>query len=164
MTDEQTARKIVSDAQYDGYLNDDVSSAPLEAAIVRALQAVRLEGMDANDVELVPPAPQVVAKLPLKAPLGHIIDDTGTVRRVLGTFVLTEDGAVACEEGTCWCTVRATEDDPWTVRKCRRSGNPEDYGCWWQVDEWSDFGGCIVGNVYSTREAAQAAADAKEAK
>ena len=44
MTDEQTARKIMADAQYDGELNDDVSHEQLEAAIVRALQAARNEG------------------------------------------------------------------------------------------------------------------------
>ena len=44
MTDEQTARKIMADAQYNSELNDDVSHEELEAAIVRALQAAREEG------------------------------------------------------------------------------------------------------------------------
>ncbi len=140
MTNEQIASKILSDAKYEGELNDEVSHEQLHEAIVAALEAARRSVTDAAR--------------------GGIIDCTGDVpcvRRVLGTLVLTEDGAVACEEGDCWCIVRATEDDPWSVRKCRRSGNPEDYGCWWQVDEWSDFGGCIFGKVYSTESAARAA-------
>lgn len=79
------------------------------------------------------------------------------VRKVCGQFILTADGAIACEEGDCWAVVRSSADDPWVVRECRRSGNPEDYGCWWEVDDWSDFGGCDIASVWSTPAAAESA-------
>lgn len=90
-------------------------------------------------------------------PKGHVLTDDGTVRKVCGKFVLTADGAIACEEGDCWAVVRSSEDDPWEVRACRRSGNPEDYGCWWNIDDWSDFGGCEIASVWSTPSAAESA-------
>ena len=70
MSDEQIAMRIVSDAQYDDERYDEVSTDKLYAAIVQALRDAR------------------------KAPRGHIIDDQGVVRKVLGTFVLTDEGCV----------------------------------------------------------------------
>lgn len=84
-------------------------------------------------------------------------DEKGEPRKVLGEFKYTNDGSIACEEGDCWCVFRRTEDDPWQVSPCRRSGNPTDYGCWWQVDD-CDSDGVSVGSVWSTKAAALAAA------
>jgi hypothetical protein len=83
------------------------------------------------------------------------ISDSGEARKVLGKFKYTNDGAIACEEGEAFCVADPYGDGP-KVYKCRRSGNPTDYGCWWQIDD-CDSDSVIVLSVWSTREAAEAA-------
>jgi hypothetical protein len=79
VTDEQTAAAIVAD-----YRNACDETA-MEAAIVRALQAARGEaGRDGV----------VAGHMTKKAPPGHIIDDAGEVRKVLGMLPITKDGCV----------------------------------------------------------------------
>ncbi len=84
-----------------------------------------------------------------KPPPGHIIDDTGTVRKVLGTLPLTADGCVIGPvEGTY---ARVWNNDQW-------SNNAELYirddGRWGAMfgPQWRPLECC-----YSTREAAEAA-------
>lgn len=84
-----------------------------------------------------------------KPPKGHIIDDTGTVRKVLGTLPLTADGCVIGPvEGTY---ARVWNNDQW-------SNNAELYirddGRWGAMfgPQWRPLECC-----YSTREAAEAA-------
>lgn len=76
---------------------------------------------------------------------------------VLGELKLTNDGAIACEEGECYCIYRIYDDvGSWKISPCRRSGNPEDYGCWWQVDE-CEYESCTISSVWATREMAELA-------
>ena len=86
--------------------------------------------------------------------------------KVCGEPKLTNDGAIAFEEGDCWCVYEHGWDDHdnpvLRVGACRRSGNPEDYGCWWQIDDAD--GDCKVHSVWSTRELAEAALAAREGK
>lgn len=86
MTDEQTAAAIVADPM------NSVSETAMETAIVRALQAARRESIDSST----PPdaSPMVWRNGKKCAPAGHIIDDQGVVRRVLGTLPVTADGCV----------------------------------------------------------------------
>jgi hypothetical protein len=45
----------------------------------------------------------------VKVPLGHIMDDTGTVRKVLGTLPLTVDGCLIGDGAWCWKMVQGVE-------------------------------------------------------
>jgi hypothetical protein len=85
---------------------------------------------------------------------GFLTED-GALRKVLGKFQYTNDGAIACEEGEAYCVANPYGDGV-KVFKCCRSGNPTDYGCWWQIDD-CDSESVIVLSVWSTREAAEAA-------
>lgn len=89
------------------------------------------------------------------------LDENGAVRKVLGTFQLTTDGAIACEEGPCWCVYRHSEDHPSHISACRRSGRPDNYGCWWQVDGCDEEYVEIL-STWSTKEAAAAASSARK--
>ena len=78
MNDEQIAMRIVSDAQYNEEIYDDMFPEKLYAAIVQALRDAR------------------------KAPRGSIIDEQGVVRRVLGDLAITADGFIACQNSVVW--------------------------------------------------------------
>lgn len=122
MTDEQTAAAIVAEHEM-----SSVNAKSMEAAIVRALQQAR------------------------KAPPGHIIDDAGMVRRVLGDLAITADGFIACQNSVIW--------------------HPTDGGCYPVPDGLNMaakvYGGARlvdVGECYSTLDAAQKANAAEAAK
>lgn len=98
-----------------------------KAAIVRALQASRTP------------------------PPGHIIDDAGVVRKVLGDLAITADGFIACQNSVVW--------------------HPTDGGCYPVPDGLNMaakvYGGARlvdVGECYSTLDAAQKANAAEAAK
>ena len=137
MTDEQTAAAIVADAR------NACDETAMESAIVRALRAARKEGHDTwvngDDVDLVAPKSEVVATLRAKAPPGHIIDDAGEVRRVLGTLPLTKDGCVVGVESQVWFSAYGGTEILSSIIHDSRKG-------------WLQSPVC-----YSTREAAEAA-------
>jgi hypothetical protein len=89
MTDEQTAAAIVAD-----YRNACDETA-MEAAIVRALQAARGEaGRDGV----------VAGHMTRKAPVGHIIDEAGVVRRIAASGVYGQwpsDEVLAADTSRC---------------------------------------------------------------
>lgn len=97
----------------------------------------------------------------LTPPPGHMRDEHGNDVRVCGDPKLTKDGAIAFEEGTCWCLFFHVGNDRWEVSECRRSGNPFDYGCWWQVDD-CDSESVEIDGVYSTKELAESALAARK--
>lgn len=75
----------------------------------------------------------------MKAPPGHIIDDTGAVRRLLGTLALTADGCVPGVGAELWLLPRGDyPQDPARMRV----NNPDHFQ-----------------RMYSSREAAIAARD-----
>jgi len=75
MTDEQTAAAA---AELYASIRFSSSHSANIAAIVRALQAARTP------------------------PPGHIIDDAGVVRKVLGTLPITKDGCVVGDDCRVW--------------------------------------------------------------
>lgn len=145
MTDEQTAAQLVSFGQCS-------TDAEFEAAIVRALQAARKECMDADDVDLVAPTPEVVSTFRTKAPPGHIIDDAGVVRRVLGVLPVTADGCVAAPGGVIWPQLLIDNDEGGRV-------------AWSLYDictgDTCDDGEWLADKCWSTKEAAEAAKEGK---
>lgn len=86
----------------------------------------------------------------IKAPPGHIIDDQGIVRKVLGTLPLTADG---CLFGNDAPTVYAIYNGNVVGAACAA----ESYPC----DECGNDDLFIASECYSTPEAALAAREAK---
>lgn len=94
-------------------------------------------------------------------PASHIIDETGAVRRVLGTLPATADGCVVGEQATVWRSADASITNE--VR-------PEVLVLSWMI--WSGQFGNVPGDLlmtrasgwYSTRAAAEAAKGAPDAK
>lgn len=129
MTDEQTAAAIVADPM------NAASETAMEAAIVRALQAAR--------------TPHA----------GHIIDEQGVVRRVLGTFDTTKDGAVVVGKVELWHPKypKAGRVGTWLANggTCRFYF-PNASGT---LNTWNDV---PISECYSTREAAEAAKEASK--
>ena len=115
MSDEQTAAAIVADAM------NACDETAMEAAIVRALQAART-----------PPA-------------GHIIDDAGEVRKVLGTLPVTADGCVIGTNATVFGLWTPQYSDGETSVTCSKTSGVvcAPHACW------------------STRKAAEAAKEAQ---
>ena len=138
-SDEQTAAAIVADSR------NACDETAMEAAIVRALQAAREEGMDATDVDLVAPTPRVVATLRTKAPTGHIIDDAGVVRLIYGRLPMTEDGVMVGVGEYVW--MRRDDLKPGMIVKIT--------GEHW-IGQWMKLRAC-----YSSYEAAEAAKEGK---
>lgn len=106
MTDEQTSAEA---AELYARIRFSSSHSANIDAIVRALQAARSEGIDANDIDLVSPhelarqldssrspniAPLVWVGGRRAAPPGHIVDDAGVVRKLKGEFPITADGVM----------------------------------------------------------------------
>jgi len=96
---------------------------------------------------------------PVKAPPGHIIDDQGNVRKVLGTLPVTADGCVVGHGVKLyWC------EEPYEI-----SHYETDFDGVWFEDHATDYYGEAVGKdepiskCYSTKEAAEAAAEAARA-
>lgn len=112
----------------------DGDGPSMHAAIVRALQQAR------------------------KVPHGHIIDDQGVVRLVLGTFVLTADGCVWAHGGKVYWhedpheeSLENINDDIAFFEEHGTDADGEVCGKWEKVSQ-----------CYSTREAAEAAKEEKK--
>lgn len=101
-----------------------------------------------------------------KAPPGHIIDEHGYERRVLGTLPLTADGCVAAPKMNTWrrCADKSIVALGVLSIEINDSGHPSDIheSERWLVlvrdgdgDEYKVF----LGDCYSTREAAEAASE-----
>ena len=128
MTDEQTAQAILMEPQHG---HDKVA---LKQAIVRALQAARDEaGRDGV----------VAGHMTRKAPAGHIIDDAGVVRKVLGTLPVTADGVVVGTSARVWFNAYGGTQIISAVIEDSRKG--------WLMSPW----------CWSTKEAAEAAKEGK---
>jgi hypothetical protein len=84
--DFQAYRKIIGNGGLEGDFNGFMSKTlAAKDARVRELEAEN-ERLRADRVP----------------PPGHIIDDKGTVRRVLGTLPVTADGSIACQDAVVW--------------------------------------------------------------
>jgi hypothetical protein len=97
---------------------------------------------------------------PVKAPPGHIIDDQGNVRKVLGTLPVTRDGCVVGDVPDHGALVFYQEHDSsasaYRVTLCHRCvSNPDDESKDWYPIENDELDG--TGRWFSTREAAEAA-------
>jgi len=98
-------------------------------------------------------------------PPGHIIDDAGVVRKVLGTPWLTDDGAWIGKDARVWVLCRPLNNDDygWLACPAKMGHDPEDATSpvpWWQVESPTEWRWCEqyeIKGVYSTREAADAA-------
>lgn len=98
-------------------------------------------------------------------PPGHIIDDAGNVRKVLGTPWLTDDGAWIGKDARVWVLCRPLNNDDygWLACPAKMGHDPEDATSpvpWWQVESPAEWRWCEqyeIKGVYSTREAAEAA-------
>ena len=139
MTDQQTAAAILDQITFATTTSECIT------IIVRALQAARSEGIDANDVDLVAPTPRVVATLRTKAPTGHIIDDAGVVRLIYGRLPMTEDGVMVGVGEYVW--MRRDDLKPGMIVKIT--------GEHW-IGQWMKLRAC-----YSSYEAAEAAKEGK---
>lgn len=142
MTDEQTAAAIVADQM------NAVSETAMAAAIVRALQQAREEGKRSSFDSTNPPDPKPLVWLNGKkvAPAGHIIDDQGVVRRLLGKLPLTADG---CVFGIDAPTVYAWHHGEPMGAACVAESQ--------QCDECGNEDMYEASECYSTREACRAA-------
>lgn len=107
MNDEQIAMRIVSDARYNEEIYDDMFPEKLYAAIVQALRDAR------------------------KAPRGSIIDDQGVVRKLLGTFVLTDEGCVVGNGAKVYLMSDNWRDGKYVyqVTAFVDMGEPDDHKC-----------------------------------
>lgn len=140
MTDEQTAAETLDQIIFSETRTDGI------AAIVRALQAARKECMDADDVDLVAPTPEVVSTFRTKAPPGHIIDDAGVVLKLSGALPVTADRVVVCYASTpLWHPILGQMDT--------LEGEP--------YATWRNGMGKRTSECYSTPEAADAAKEGK---
>lgn len=135
MTDEQTAKKdrIVAACIVESFM-DQCNVESCEDRIVRALQQARTP------------------------PPGHIIDDQGVVRRVLGTLVLTADGCVWAHGAKVYWhedpheqSLENINDDIAFFEEHGTDADGEVCGTWEKVSQ-----------CYSTRESAEAAKEEKK--
>ena len=121
-SDEQTAAAIVADSR------NACDETAMESAIVRALQAARTP------------------------PPGHIIDDAGVVRKVLGVLPVTADGCVAAPGGVIWPQLLIDNDEGGRV-------------AWSLYDictgDTCDDGEWLADKCWSTKDAAEAAKEGK---
>jgi hypothetical protein len=98
------------------------------------------------------------AKAQAKAPPGHIIDDQGNVRKVLGTLPVTRDGVIVMPGQKVYgdwgaphvVTARLTDDR----RNTEAPADAEFYAVYWHRDEGHAV---CVGDTYSTALAEQQA-------
>lgn len=143
MTDEQTAAAIVADPM------NAVSETAMEAAIVRALQQARESAIDTH-------ANAAVLRMCHEARMCNGIVDysdpnaTGRVRRVMGTLPMTADGCVVGDGAYVWFMMPKADGSTYAARAMYRKAVCMD------PDAYTDR---QVG--YSTREAAEAAKEAK---
>lgn len=164
---EEIAKSVCTARMFDGELGEIIKSSGASTEELRRHvdhmwdgsndTAERQRAMYRRDAKI---AFDIVASA-LRVPENHVRDENGVDMRVCGDPKLTHDGAIAFEEGTCWCVYFHVGNDKWQVSECRRSGNPFDYGCWWQVDD-CDSETVEIYRVYSTKELAEAALAAKE--
>jgi hypothetical protein len=91
---------------------------------------------------------------PVKAPPGHIIDDQGNVRKVLGTLPITADGCVIAHDPPAMYMVGEKGwKRPAPIGVVRWNS---DAGVWSYVHA-NGAGPCSPRDCYSTRAAAEAA-------
>ena len=139
----ETAERIV-ERHYTRCLADEVRDALVDA-IAAAIAAAEQRGRE--------------------VPKGHCLTDDGVLRKVLGDFWLTKDGAIIGkgEAWTIWKSIYAEDDEPWKVSTCRLGSDmegPDPIIC---VDGCEDER-CCVDSVWSTKELAEAALAAQEPK
>lgn len=128
-------------------LEQEVSGNRLQAMLDRIIGdgvkqgLVRLGGADGHTL--------------IAAPEGHILDDKGVVRRVLGTLPVTADGCVVGYGSSVWVAPGVISQDAW----CHESPSISEHSGHGLLCHIRDLDGfaSFSDECYSTREAALAA-------